>query len=488
MAEAADTQNLEQGYRFVDGIEGVAELRQQERLGAVALLDGRRQRFATTGEVDFLPVDALSTAHEVLEAEKTSGLGSPDYEDKLSGLVLDCQRLLAEWYRKKKPEYFPSLRHIFNEKTEEFFSHGLSIAQMTSNALVPIPDNPEEENRRINEKVEDATPRILKSLGKIAIGTESIRTISECTDKAVNDYAYDQRNKLPHTGYGGYVPEIEKVMVRDMKLDKASNDRFEEQIALPGIYITHEIIKIALAKRGLDASTMDKTTLHGAQIVAGDDLIDFVALLDTVASEQWCTNIFMGEEVSKGHHKNYMGFRQEALARQEGLKDMAKITANFVLGLARDNFDRRKAPAHVENFVKKQLLDIAKKDFVVAEQMFDIETAQGLQAVAALEQQGKYQESFALMQEIGKKAPGGGSCGGGSCGLEDVDLNSEFGKDIKSKLKADDGDKIVKDKERACKCGAKEIVYAYSKTKVNKYCTSCKAFETKKTTGVKSDD
>lgn len=483
MAEAATTYKLEQDYRFVDNINGVAELRQQERLGALALLDKRRLRFETNGQIDFLPVDALSTAHSVLEAEIQNENGSAECEVRFEGLVQDCQRLLAEWYRKKKPEYFPPLRHEFREDSEEFFSHGLSIAQMTQNALVPIPDNPEEESRRVNERVEDATPHILRGLGKIAMGVESIRTISECTDKAIKDFAHDQAYSLPHRGYNGYVPEIEKVMIRDIRLDTETNDRFEEQIALPGIYITHEIIKVALGRRGLDANTMDKTTLQGAQILAGDDLVEFVTLLDSVAGEEWCTNVFMGEEVEPGHPKNYKAFRQEALERQESLRNMARITANFVLDLARSNFDRTKAPAHVENFVKKQLLEVAKKDCVVAEQMFDLKTAQGLQIVAELERQGNYAESFELMKSIEKSAPGGGACGGGSCGLESIDPLSDLGKDMKVKLKAEDGDTILKDKERKCKCGAREIVYAYNANKVNKYCTSCHAFESKRTTG-----
>jgi hypothetical protein len=38
---------------------------------------------------------------------------------------------------------------------------------------------------------------------------------------------------------------------------------------------------------------------------------------------------------------------------------------------------------------------------------------------------------------------------------------------------------LVRDKERACRCGKKSIVYAYNKSKVTKHCESCGATETK---------
>lgn len=480
MVVAASTLVAEQ-YRLVDEHPEVATFRQEVRIGAVALMESRRLLVQTDGEVNFLPVDALSTAHQVIGAERVYGRNSQEYNEKFNGLAQDCLRLLSEWYRKKKPEYWPPLRQEFHDESEEFFSHGLSITQATDNGLVPMPGSREDEVRRVNERVEEATPHILRTLGKIAIGTEVIRSISECTDKAVADYEHDQANKLPHHGYNGYVPEIKKVMIRDIKLDGVSKDRFEEQIGMPGIYITHEIITLGLARRGIDIQGMNKTELHAAQLIAQDDLMEFAELLDTVAGEEWCTNIFMGEEVDNNHPKNYAAFRHEALERQESLKDMAITTANFIMDLARDNFDRRKAPAHVENYVKKQLLELGKKDNKVAEQMFDIQTAKGLMAVVELENQGRYQESFNLMQKVEEAAPGGGYCGGGSCGLESVNLNNEAGEKLKENLKAEDGDKVVRDKERACKCGKKEIVYAYNKNKVNKYCENCHAFESKKT-------
>jgi hypothetical protein len=466
-------------YQFVDTFPEMADARQMEREAATDLLRSRQAHVDQGLEMVFLPTDALSTADKVLEAATTYGEGSAEHTERYRGLVLDCQRLVGEWYRKKKSEYFPPVKHAYDADTEDFFSHGLSIRQMTENALCPLPDNPEEEARRINERVEETTTHVVRKLGGAMLQGAGIRTISECTDKAIADYAVDMREGNRHRGYGGYVPEIEKVMIRDIRLDPETNDRHEEQLGLPGIYITHEIIQIALKRMGVDADGMDKTELHGSQIIVHDDLMSFAALLDAVASEEWCTNVFMGEEVAPDFRKNYNTFREEALARQEALKDLAETTAQFVLDLARDGFDRAKAPGHVEDFVKKLLLTEAKRDMAVAEQMFDKQTAIGLQEVASLEQQGRYDEAFLKMQEVERAAPGGGFCGAGSCGLESLNASGKEGEELMKKLKAESTDTLVRDKERACRCGSKNIVYAYNKTKVNKYCESCGSFESK---------
>lgn len=477
MVDAAET------YRLVDEIPAVAELRQQERAAAQATIAERRA-LQERGEINQipLPIDALSTAEIVIRAKHEHGGDSEIYKERFAGLRLDTSRLVAEWFRKLRPEYFRPVRHIYDEETEDFYSHGYAIGQMTHNALTPIPDDPEEEGRRVNERVEDATPRILKKVGGFTLAQAGvrIRTISECTDKAIRDYRHDIAIGAPHTGYNGYVPEIEKVMVRDIRLDEASGDRLEEQIGLPGIYINHYVIQKALGHRGAKVGHMDKTELHGSQMLVHDDLIEFVQLLDDIASEEWGQPIFMGEIVGVDYVKDYASIRQEAYYRQEGLSDMVGTAVTFILDLVEDQVSKQKAPAMVEAFVKKMLLERVKEDNSLATQIFDEKTAVGLREVAYLESIGQYEEAFARFQEVELSAPGGGYCNGGSCGLESVNKLSEEGKELMKDLKAEAGDTIVKDKERSCRCGKKTIVYAYNENKVNKYCTSCKAFESKK--------
>lgn len=470
-------------YRLVDDIPEVAIERQEAREYAERILETNRAREADQS-LDLIPVDALSTGRGVLTAERTHGFGSAEHKERWDGLVLDCQRLIGEWYRKLKPEYFEPVRHTFNEQDQAFYSHGLSIRQMTENALVPIGGDSEEEHRRVNEYVEDRTLPIIHGLGALTVGREVVRTISECTDSAKESYEEDMRNGREHRGYRGYVPEISKLTVRDAWIDPETGDRLEEQVMIRGDRIGHEIIQMALGRRGLDAHDMDKTELHGAQFIARDGLMDFAKLLDDVAGEQWCTEVFMGEEVEPGHEKNYDKFREEALARQESLKDLAETTATFIVDLVDSDFDRRKAPAHVEEFVKMLLLDLGKKNITVAKQMFNKEAITELEKAAFYEANGDYERADQAMERARKVAHGGGSCGAGSCGLEAVGRSEE--KELREKLKATDKDKLVRDKERACPtCGKKSVVYAYSDSKVSKACEKCDFSETKYTNPAK---
>lgn len=467
-----------------DIADALTELRGE----AQGLIEDRRH-LVESGRSDEVPlaIDALSTGDSAIRARDEHGIDSAVFAERRQALVLDCVRLLKEWKRKLKPEYFGKLKHHYSQPEEEFYSHGLAVGQMTLNALRPIPKSSEEETRRINERVEDRNPVIIQKVGGFVLGAVGIRTISECTYTAIEEFEADQAAGRPHSGYDGYVPEVEKLMIRDVRIDPETGDRTQEQVGLVGKYsITHDVVQEALRRRGVNADDLDKTALHGLQLLVNDDLKDFVKLLDQVASEEWCVPIFMGERVSEDHPMDYDAFWIEAERREEDLADLAEITTSFIIDLADDpSFDRHHAAAHVEQFVKRLLLQEATQDITVAQHAFGEETKESIARYNNLVNQGLNEEAFALMQQIEKTAPGGGYCSGGSCGLEGVNLNSAEGMQLKEKLKAEAGDIIVKDKERACKCGKKEIVYAYSAGKVNKYCTSCKAFESKKTVGKK---
>lgn len=64
-----------------------------------------------------------------------------------------------------------------------------------------------------------------------------------------------------------------------------------------------------------------------------------------------------------------------------------------------------------------------------------------------------------------------------ACGLASIS-ESDLRR-IKPQLRADEGDQIIADMVRACACGQKTIVYAYTMQKVNKLCLNCGAFESK---------
>lgn len=462
----------EHQYIALDAIPLLKEARDQVRAEARAVIESRR---SIQGDQDVfpLPIDALSTAEKVIQAAADFGEGSHQHNETSDELRLDMSRLVAEWYRKLKPEYFEPVRHVYDEMTGDFYSHGLSVRQMTENALTPIIDDPEEVDRRVNERVEDATPRIIRRLGGVALGASRIRTISQCTDKAISDYQSDLKAGRSTGGYKGYVPEIEKVMIRDVRIDQESGDRLVEQIGLPGMYINKDIFSLALARRQLDIEHMNKTELHGTQLLVRDDLIEFVELLDEVASEEWCVNIFMGEQVPDDFVKDYSAIRHEAKKRQAGLKNMADTAALYVMDLATAGTDKRLAPAMVEKFVKKMLLNMARQNHSLAAQMFGEKTALGLREVARLESMGEYEEAFLKFQQVEATAPGGGYCGAGSCGLESVMPGSDEEKAIK-KLGFNSKDSLLDKGDRQCpKCKTKTVVYDTKQAK--KGCIGCQA-------------
>lgn len=485
MAVAAETSPTP--YIFVDSFPDIAQERQAVRSQAEATLEDRRLGGALAGDqqTELLPIDALSGAQRVKHAAHRYGEGSAEHAEAWDAHVLDCRRLMAEWYRKLRPEHFAPIRHTFNSDSQDYFLYGTSTGQVTQNALVPMPDKPEEEARRVAERLEEATPAIVRRrLGAAALRGTVIRTMSECPDWAVADYQEDMKAGNAHAGYGGYVPEIDKLKIRDIVLDEQTGDRWVEEISLPGTYIA-PIIRIALGKCGLDADHLDKTGLLGSQILAKDSLMQFVQLLDSVASEQWATTIYLGEEVAPDFVRDYSAFPTEAFERQKKQLDMALTLANFVYDLVEDDVDRRRAPAMVEQFVKIMLLNHAKQNLGAAEEMFNQETAIGLQQVIELEARGQFAEAERVMQEVEKNAPGGGYCGA-SCDIKRFNENGEKAKRIKEKLKAEAGDTLVEDKGRRCRnCSQKgqkgKLYYAYSPTKVNKYCDACGATDYKTT-------
>lgn len=465
MAAAAEVDT----YTFVDSIPELAVARDEVRHYAETVLEDRRQGLVI-GEAQPLQIDALSTAHYVIEARTLQGENSALYTERLSALQLDCQRLVGEWYRKNTWEYFPKSRHYFDAQTGDFYSHGLSIRQMTENALTPHLGNAEEEARRVNEYVENETPQIIHKLGMAALKGVNLRTVSECTDQALIDYEHDQRTGAMHRGYRGYVPEINKKMIRDITFDELTGDRIEEQIGISGIYIDDWVTREALHRRGLDAKNLGKTELHGHQIVASDDLIDFVALLDEVASEQWCVPVFMGEKIEPGQAKDYKRVRTEAAQRQAELRGHADMVADFLISIAEEQTDPREAPMLVEEFVKSMLLRLAASDQTLAAQIFDERTASGLAEVARLSAVGSNELALELFMQVQEQAPGGGFCGAGSCGLEAIDLQNTNDVDALKRLGFDTKDSI-KDTERHCKCGAKAVYYDLKKAK--KGCGAC---------------
>lgn len=456
-----------EGLRYIsaDDIPELAAMRAEERAASEQLMN-ERARQQLSGEHATQPIDALSTAQRVLQAKQAYGEHSAEYMEARSGLFHDCHRLVAEWRRKNTYEYFPVVRHQYDPRDGEFYADGRSTLAMTTAGLIPTAFA-EENTRRINEHLEEFTSMQARKFGGFLLDkTVRMRTVSECPEWAMTLYAEDGQSR------GGYVPEIEKVKFRDMIIDPETGDRMQEEIAVPGIYINHYVIQKTLARAGLDVRNLDRTALHGTQLFVHDDLFDFIAQLDEVASEEWCVPIFMGEVLPDGAIKNYEAVRAQAIERQRQLERHSRMVADFVLELTESNTDPGEAPMYVEEFVKQLLVTLAREDIDITAEMFDAHTVRGLQEVQMLQTSGRYNEAWERMNRVVEEAPGGGYCGAGACDLVRSKLLGSEADKVK-KLGFDPKDTLVDNGNRKCKCGKKTVVYDLKKAQ--KGCLSCGA-------------
>lgn len=413
-----------------------------------------------------IPVDALGTARRLHQTAEKFGKDSLEYQDHWQVLMKDCQRLLAEAYRKNTWEYFPKTVQNFDHETGEYRAHGQSLIEIVAGGLSPLV-SPEEAERRQNEFVEEKT---YQAIGQMGLRNVVSLTISECPDWAIESYSHDNK-----TAHGGYVPEINKLVLRGVEFFGGLDVREEEQLALSGVYITHEVVLETMRRLKIISveQNLTKSQVQSKQIITSQiGVIDFAKLLDQVAAESSGENIFLGEAVAADHPKNYAAIEEESQNRQRQQYHQARTLVSYVEYLQREGVDRWAAVAMVENYVKEELLKIARKDPKQAANMFDEKTAEGFRAVGYLESIGHIQQAQRLLEQVEAQAPAPSYCGAGSCGLEKVEKGSEL--EVRAKELGLDGSKgLLSDKERSCPgCKNKSIVYDL---KGKKGCISCKA-------------
>lgn len=412
-----------------------------------------------------IPVDALGTANAVVTARTTFGESSPEYNDAKDALLLDSSRLLAEAFRKNTWEYFAKVKQERDPNTSEYISHGFLLSDIVRSGLSPVAE-PEEQARRSNEFVEEATYRAIGQLGLSE--AVSVQTISECPDYAVAGFKLD-----PKASHGGYVPGITKLMVRNVRFDTFGN-RTEEQIGLPGTYITHEVVRAVLEDINLVSTDQDlsKTDVHATQIIdrQAASAVDFVKRLDQKASELSGQLIFMGEAIEDPRAINYAGVEDQAESRRQILNQKTHELTDYLIELASNKTDRWAADALVSRYVKNVLFEAAKSDPGQAEIFFDHNTTKGISEFKYLMDNGYVEQAESLLATVRRDAPEPAFCGAGSCGLEAVrpgSLGSALAK--ASGLKGN----LLRDKVRSCpnlSCSAKSIFYDESGKKA---CVSC---------------
>ena len=427
-----------------------------------------------------LDVDAVGTAAKVAGIASTYGHNSAEYNEARNGLLTDCSRKIGEASRKNSWEYFSRTTQRYDPDTDQLYAHGMSVDVMIDNGISPLVEA-EEVTLRINDKVNHHTSKgIIKTPN---IGTIATLRLSPCPD-----WAHESLKHNPNSAHGGYAPEIDKLMINYDIFDTAAQEVHHEQFGLSGIYITPDVMQEVL--RSVDivsrATPMNRTEIHATvgvmQGAHAGSVLDIVQLLDTVASEKTGLNIFLGEAVQGTHVKDYGSVVGESQARQQEQAALSQQLAEYVEQLQASAVDHAVATQLVEKFIQEKLLDVVEQNPAQAEIIFNKQTAVRFQQASDQAKLGNLEAAEELRAEARIKAPPSSSCGAGNCGLEGVDVNSAEGASLKKQLKAESGDTIVKDTVRSCKnCGEKAVVYAFNKGKVNKACTSCNAFEQKRT-------
>jgi hypothetical protein len=466
-----------------DSFVDIAEARSAAYQDAGAIMEERRGNLRA-GNYEAVPlgIDVLTTASRVLEAETRYGKDSAEYKRAKHSLDVDCQRFVAEGWRNNTWEYFPELEQPYDESIDDFTYMDRSLTEMTRDGITPIADAEEGENRK-SEYVEQRTSLAVRSLGATMLSTElhgmdirakdgvhkrglSMATISECPDWAHEAYQAGKKE------LGGYVPQINKLMVRNMRIE--TNSRFLEQIGLSGEYITHDVVLEAKRRLGsiLPGQQLTKTEVRATQILNmnGEGVLSLTRALDAVASEMSGKVIFLGEEVHPDHPRDYAAVPQEATRRQEELSQEADRLADYLLSLCRGNASRYTAEDQVRAFVDEMFLEKVKHNPVQASITFDHKTARGIIEVMNTEDK---QLADRLWLKIKAEAPSFNFCGAGSCGLEGVDPRSKEGQTATALgLKANNSKELLKDKERSCPgCNKKTVYYDLVG---NKACIGCK--------------
>jgi ribosomal protein S27E len=490
-------------WRDADTITGLRLAREAAKAKAAQILEERTRLLGENPETTEVPnpVDPLSTAARLIAARKKYGKQSPEYREARASLVHDCRRLFAEAYRKNTWEYFPETEQPYDETVGDYTFMGYPLTTMVEQGVTPLAEQ-EEQTARTSELMEEAGYKAVRTLGSLAVGKVTVlkparpafagaeaqeqpevraMTIAECPDWAIDAYKRNSKG-----GWGGYVPENEKLMLRGVRC-VGSGSRFQEQLALPGKEITHKVVVEWLGRKQVikPEEQPTKEEVRSKQLLSLEcqDVFAVGRELDSIASELGGKTIFLGEAVSEDHPRDYEAAREEAARRQAKQERQSNELADFLVALEEAGVDHWPAQGIVEKQVKKMVFAGVKGDREAAAAAFDEKTADRVDTAIKLRAAGNELAAKREEAKAEKEAPDPPFCGSGSCGLKD-------GKDSKEKsrmsreLDQQDDESLVQDVERACKnCGKKTLWYVFSDKVVKTGCSSCGAVVVEQTSG-----
>ncbi len=443
------------------------ELEQFLQKQAEAILESNYQELMS-GNFDNipLPVDVLSGAKE---SDEDSSLNSNLVSEALYN---NSARLIAETMRRKSWEYYPPVHETYDPASEDLRVAGHSMNEHLQNGISPLA-HPEEQAIRMQEYVDHHIN--LSILRDYPDQEVTLITIKECPDYILESYRQTPSKKHQ---YGGYVPEIEKIVIERTVLRNGVAK--VDHVALPGTYIGHDLIVNYLqAKQCLDLNTYpSKLELRSMRFMREGkpiDLFDMVAELDQLATQKVQKEIFIGELLVDAAIKDYDRIEQIARDRQSSYHQLTSQVSSYILDLYQKGTDKRLAETKLSNYLKKLLYQVASKEPELAEVIFDAQTAHLIQTAHILAESGFKEESSKLLEVAYDQAPSTDYCGAGSCDLVAVPKNS---KEEKEARKNGLNGELVKDTVRTCpKCKTKRKTVVYDLKTAAKFCTNCGAKE-----------
>jgi hypothetical protein len=471
--------------RSADGDEYLRAQRDQADYLAAQIYESRMQQLRD-GEFDAVPppVDPLSTATRAVEARNTYGPESQQYKERRASLEADCLSLLEEAITKNSWGYFPEVAQEFDrDRGYLFYDHPLT--EIVASGITPIA-GPEESECRRKEFVEEYTYRAIG--GAVLRGAMeadlSVWTASQCRDEIIEAYREREMRiargeKVSPLNTGGHVPEIEKIMLRSVRFDGVTGRRYLTQFGLPGKFIKNHTFNRAFKILEVipGSAELSKTEVQGTQIInkRGGNVLEFVELLDQLASQETGRNIFLGEEVDADHPKEYATVPEQARQRQRGVESESRALADYTMMLVEKDIDSYVADGQVRAFVQKRLFNLVKHDPERAARAFDKATADKLRLANGLRAAGDAEGAERVMYLAEAEAPPITYCGAGSCGLVAANLNSSKAQKARELGLSEEG--LLEDTERSCpSCGEKTIMYDANASKA---CVSCEKTEIK---------
>ncbi len=415
-----------------------------------------------------LAINVLSTVQKYLYEDNSS-----KKESYYQAIEQDSSRLLLEAMRKNSWEYYPPVYEEYDLTKNDLKANEIYLNEVLVNGLSPWAHK-EEQAIRIQEFIEHQINLEIINLLPEDDSEVILLSIKECPDYVIDEY--NNTNDLENS-YGGYVPEVEKMVIQLTKLSK--NGASIEQIGLPGKNINHHtIIQFLNEKQILCNSDLSKMELRQKQFIIRNPsitILDIVAQLDEYSSQKLAKNVFLGEVIKAREEKNYSKAVEQSISRQKTIETKVKNISHFLIDLCEQELDPIVAENELIKYLKKILFEHVLEHNDQAKTIFDERTAHNISIINNLIIDQKNDQALSLIKSTFRSAPRVGFCGAGSCGLIAINQFSQEAKVVHGLgLKGE----VIKDTVRVCVfCGKKNIFYDSGG---NKACASCKSSEINK--------